>query len=197
MKRWVPWAAGGGVLLLGVGLVRWARRPRPPYLVMGDSLAVGVGAALERRLPGQVTTAADVGEGLEGTANRLERRLGATPEARTVVISTGTNSLGSPTEELLRRLVGIVQRVRAAGKHVIILGPPPAGRHDAPGGWHEALERWAAVVTTFRDHIDVWALLGDESDPHVFAPGLGAPDGLHPTRAGYARIARAVHGGAS
>lgn len=158
--------AGLGVLWL---IYRENRRhiaPSGPFLVMGDSIAVGVGQAL----PG-ACVGAQVGEGVEGTLSRLETRLAQCPQAKTVILSTGVNSLGA-FPSILETIDEIKMRLRARGLRVIHLGPPRAL-------FVENLEAYHDVIVADRDVVDLWAL-----DLPM------ARDGLHPTRDGYAVIAR-------
>lgn len=192
-------AAGvGGAVLLGVALA--GRRGRaaalPPLVVLGDSIAVGTGAALSRIAP-NVTTLAVVGEGVPAFERQLAARLARAPRGATVVVSMGTNSLGSiDAREIAERVQAAIDTIRAAGYRAILLGPPPARAAVADGSEWDELWRLAVLHGHVADSIDLFSLLGDPDRPGYYAEDLGAPDGLHPRVAGYNRIAQAILEGA-
>lgn len=164
--------------------------PQAPVLVMGDSLAVGVGQALERLLPGQVATEAEVGERIPVTSSRLADRLARHPEARSVALSTGLNSGDLPPAEAARQILDIISRIRATGREVIIIGPTPCGSWDR-GRLLGFADQLRATLARMYGFIDTWDLVGNPDRPGYFAEGASR-DGLHPTGSGYRQIAEEI-----
>ena len=195
-------AAGVGYLLLKA--FKGGRAPLVgPTLVMGDSIAVGVGDALAENPNIQVQTKAIIGECAECTKDRVAERMedvsffdGATNEflpVKNIVLSTGTNSIGRDTVYgIVEDISDIVHGLRDEGYRVIILGPPPAMNY---AGFNEEqmsefLDLTVAIEQGFRDVISLWDLLGDGEG--LFDEQYDQPDQLHPSRAGYRRIAQAI-----
>jgi len=184
-----------GVAGLGVGALAAAlhtsrrRGARGPFVVLGDSIAVGTAQALERAGVLALSRARS-GEGIGAFEDQLQSRLVGAPQ--TTIVSIGTNSLGGDVAELAVRVQAAVRAVRATGRRAIVLGPPPARDAAAFREDPDVLWRWAVLVDRIADHVDLWELLGDPSHPGRYADGLGAPDLLHPSRTGYDRIARAI-----
>lgn len=169
-------AAGLGIVALG-GLARAATRPRLPVLVVGDSLAVGLGQALLRRFPRQVRIAAQVGEAPAVTLARMPGRVAAHPEARTIVVWSGANRINEPGVAVSQVALA-VEDAAASGRKVLVLELPEVPRLGEDGrlfntGLGYATARHASVVAVPR---------GAEV----------AGDGLHLTAAGYDAVAEAV-----
>jgi lysophospholipase L1-like esterase len=184
-------AVAGGVLLFG------GRRLALPLVAMGDSIAEGIGEALERLAPGQAVTEAQSGEGVEATAARLTARLREASASRSVVLSTGVNSLsGEPGSALavMERTVAIVSRIRETGRAVVLVGPPPAMAWSEDRAWQEQLAVLERLHGRMSGRVSLWQLLGDARDEGYFDERYGTPRGLHPNRAGYERVARAILG---
>jgi hypothetical protein len=169
-------AAGLGVAAV-VGLARASGRPRLPTLVVGDSLAVGLGQALARRLPGQVMVDAQVGEPPATTLALMPQRLREHPEARSVVVWTGANRVDSPGGAVVQTTLA-VQAAAETGRRVLVVALPPSPRLGENGrifnsGLPYSVGSAGAVV-------------------QVPAGVEIAGDGLHLTATGYATVAEAV-----
>ncbi|MCK9355608.1 MAG: SGNH/GDSL hydrolase family protein [Dehalococcoidia bacterium] len=186
----------GAAGVAGFCLLLGRSRPKPPYLTMGDSIAEGLGRALERLVPGQAFTEARSGEGSAVSGRFASARLRLHPEARTVILSTGVNSLGDKTAaQVMDETVAIVDQMRALGCRVVLVGPPPAfGMSESTNAWRMELAALERLHGRMAGRISLWRLLGDPTEPGYFAEQYGTPGGLHPNAAGYERAARAVLG---
>jgi len=202
MNRLTKIACGvGGVVLGGLALSWWSR-PRPaklPLLVMGDSIAVGVGRALERLFPDQVVTLAREGECVRCTRDRVGDRLAQGPRGGDIVLSTGTNSLDGSvsTEDLVRQISAIIQTLRessSTSRRVFYLAPPPAMNSSVLSEVQKENLRdlTVAVELGFRDVVSLWSIVGDEDGQGSFRSEYGTPGGLHPNQVGYEAIAQAI-----
>jgi lysophospholipase L1-like esterase len=219
MNKWLLYGGLGLGAAIGGGLLfkslynPWKRKPlRFPALVVGDSIAVGTGAALERLSPNpQVGTSAVVGESSGRTLELLESRLdefsfykGATtagdlgeftPPAD-VVISTGTNSIGAKSVyEIVEDIEAIIRFLRDKGIRPILIAPPPAmcAQGFSDDQKNDLLGLVTSVELGFLDVLSLWDLLGSEDiDKEGCYGPLGAPDNIHPRIAGYEAIAQAL-----
>jgi lysophospholipase L1-like esterase len=149
-----------------------------PVVLFGDSLAVGVSAAVQA-MGYPVVSLGIVGSGLQrgGVGPRLSVMHTATAAGAVLAfISLGTND--HPDADYEAKLLE-VRRAVAAGVSVVWLMPPPGcGRilsHETLG---PAVERVAAA---FGDRV---------VDYGPCSPDIRAPDGVHFTPRGYANIAR-------
>ena len=186
----------GAAGVAGFCLLLGRSRPKPPYLTMGDSIAEGLGRALERLAPGRAATEARSGEGSAVSGRFAVGRLTMHPETKTVVLSTGVNSLGDKgAAEVMDETVAIVDQMRALGRQVVLVGPPPAfGMPDADDTWRSNLAALERLHGRMASRVSLWSLLGDPEHPGYFLEQYGTPGGLHPNAAGYERAARAVLG---
>ncbi len=185
----------GGAAGLGLWMLLSRPRPKPPFLVMGDSIAEGVGAALERLAPGQAATAALSGESVGASARLASNRLLLHPETRTVVLSTGVNSLDDrPAAEVMNATLEIVEQLRALGRAVVLIGPPPAFAYSDDTTWRSNLSALERLHGRMAGRVSLWVLLGDREHSGYFDERYGTPGGLHPNAAGYERVARAIRG---
>lgn len=185
----------GAAGVAGFCLLLGRSRPKPPFLVMGDSIAEGVGQALVRLTrPGESFVEARVGEGVVVSARLASNRLALHPTARTVVLSTGVNSIEpGNAAEVMDTTIGIVEQMRALGRQVVLLGPPPGfGADGATNEWRDELAALERLHGRMAGRVSLWKLLGDPDRPGYFDARWGAR--LHPNAAGYERVARAVRG---
>jgi lysophospholipase L1-like esterase len=183
----------GGLGALSLWLLLGRRRLSPPFLTVGDSIAEGIGQALVEFVPGQAATEAQSGEGVGTTASRLSARLSAHPEAKTIVLATGVNSLGT-AREVMDETVAIVDRIRETGREVVLVGPPPAMAWDEGSSWRAELAALERLHGRMAGRLSLFQLLGDARNEGYFDERYGTPGGLHPNEAGYELAARAVLG---
>jgi len=171
----------------------------PLVVFLGDSIAAGhqlpaseaFPAAVQRELARQGTPFRLVNAGVSGDTSagglrRIDWVLRQAPDV--VVIELGGNDglRGQPPEALEENLRGIVERSRAAGAEVLLLGlrlPPSLGPEYVRG--FEAVypglaaELGLAYVDHFMEGVGG-------------VPELNLEDGLHPTAEGHRRIAARV-----
>lgn len=172
-------AAGLGVLAVGGIAGALGRRCAFPALVVGDSLAVGLGAAMGRLRPGTTEVDAQVGEPPQTTVERMAGRLSSHPAPRTVVIWTGANRVGSLSPDQIALLVQrAAVQARDSGRSVVVVELPNVPAFEgAERAVNDAIRRRLAAATVI--------------SPSVAADHI-ARDGLHLTMDGYAAVARRV-----
>lgn len=170
----------------------------PLVVFLGDSLTAGYGLDPEDALPEQVEAvwrargidAVAVNAGVSGdtTANGLARFdwsvRAAEPDLLVVALGANDFLLGVPPDVTRANLAAILDKAKAAGIPVVLVGLSPRG-DIAPGS------REAAFATIYPDLAAEFgvpyypSLLGSiESDPSMLQS-----DGLHPTREGVVKIA--------
>jgi lysophospholipase L1-like esterase len=194
LDRTITWGLAGGAALLGFALLLGRKAVKLPLLTMGDSIGEGVGRAIEARLlAGQAFTECRSGEGVEASRLLASNRLTLHPEVRTVVLSTGVNSLGLGAPEVMRQTVQIVDQLRQLNVAVVLIGPPPAFDADgATAQWRAELTALERLHSRMTGRVSLWQLLGDSRNEGYFDSRYGAR--LHPNADGYARVAAAVLG---
>ena len=149
-------------------------------LLVGDSLAAGLGPPLKRLVGADGATLATVGR--VGTTIRQWARGAWLAEAITqakpglVLVSLGTNDMESPGDRS-GDIAAIVDRVRAAGAGLVWIEPP-----DMP-----TLRDRAQVRTTLHATIPAERLF-----PGPSVPIQRAKDQIHATPQGYADLAAAL-----
>ena len=149
-------------------------------LLVGDSLAAGLGPPLKRLVTADGATLATVGR--VGTTIRQWARGTWLAEALTeakpglVLVSLGTNDMESPGDRSAD-IAAIVDRVRAAGAGLVWIEPP-----DMP-----TLRDRAQVRTTLHATIPAERLF-----PGSSVPIQRAKDRIHATPQGYADLAAAL-----
>jgi len=169
----------------------------PLVVVLGDSLAAGLHlaaddafpAAAQRLLaargqPFRLVNAGVSGDTSAGGLRRVEWVLEQSRPAVLVVELGGNDGLRAlPLEQLEANLRGIVQRGRASGARVLLLGmqvPPNLGPDYARG--FEAVYARVASEEGARLVPNFLAGVGGEAS-------MNLEDGLHPTPAGHERLA--------
>lgn len=175
----------------------------PVVMVLGDSFTVGWGpvrqwrsyaAVTARRLGWQLIIAGAGGTGFvtKGRAGRafhdsFVRELSWRPEPDMIIISGGHNDRRTSPEAVRKAAIDLVQTVRARwpSTRIVLVGPI----------WMERAPRWAYDIrdavggaaevtgTTFLDPLGRRWILGDRKNVLL-------KDGVHPTAAGHARLAR-------
>ncbi len=168
----------------------------PTLLVVGDSLSAGHGidpargwvALLQQRLhatgsPYRVINASISGETTAGALSRLPQLL-ASHHPQIVVIALGGNDglRGLPPERMRANLAAMIERARAAGAGVLLVGvrlPPNYG----PAFTEAFAEAFRAVAQQQRVAL-VPRMLADVGGHRE----LMQDDGLHPNAAGQPQI---------
>jgi lysophospholipase L1-like esterase len=168
----------------------------PPILVLGDSISAGAGAstpaqafpAVLARLLGQpVATAGESGRNLGGVARHWAQLRGPRP---VVVVEVGVNDalhykagwIGDAAD--WQAIYGaLIADMRAAGVGRVVVVTPgpavvPASDLATLAAYADAARHLDAII------VDTW--------PGLAAPGMLGADGVHPTDAGHAVIARLI-----
>ena len=165
-------------------------------VVLGDSLAAGLGLAEDEAFPAvveerlraaghdvEVVNAGVSGDTSAGGLRRIDWLLRQEPDL--VVVELGANDAlrGQPVESTENNLRRIIRRSRDAGARVVLTGMdvPTNYGADYAGAFADMYERLAAdegvvLVPGFVREIG-------------FDPDLMQPDGLHPTAEGQRRLA--------
>ena len=164
----------------------------PCTALLGDSLSEDFPVSEAARL-------GIVNRGISGDrVADLERRLDASVLAapcRTVMLLGGTNDVvldGADPTSVAAALLGIAERLQAAGRRVFVLSLPPVeGSHAAAYPRVRALNRELADAAPARGlgWLDLNAELEQREEGR---PNLLADDGLHLSPEGYARFASLV-----
>ncbi|MDX1643348.1 MAG: arylesterase [Thermoanaerobaculia bacterium] len=184
------------------GLSLWsaaATAEEPPrVLFLGDSLTAGYGLGEEQAFPALVAEAmAEAGRPIEavnagvsgdttaGGLARLEWLLRLEPDV--VVVGLGGNDglRGLDPEMTEANLRRIVEKAKASGAAVVLLGM------RMPPNYGEYAERFAALYPRLAAELEValvpFLLEGVGGDP-----SLNLPDGIHPNPEGQRRLAETV-----
>ena len=189
MARWL------GSFLLLLGTVAFASEA-PLVIFLGDSLSAGYGlpareafpAVVERKLaergtPIRIVNAGVSGDTTSGGLSRLPWLLQQKPDVVVVELGGNDGLRGQPPEAIERSLRAIVEKAKAAGARVILLGmsmPPSYG---------------TAYARSFRE---IYPRVARDLEVRLvegFLEGVGGvsalnlPDGIHPTAAGHERLA--------
>jgi acyl-CoA thioesterase-1 len=178
---------------------RAAHASRPRIVVLGDSIAAGLGLPIEEAFPArlqekvnaqgldyEVVAAGVSGDTSAGGLRRLDWALDG--DVRVLVLELGANDglRGLPVTEMRRNLAGIITRAKARGVRVVLCGmeaPPNFG---------------AAYTSEFRGAFR--SLARDEQVPFVpfllegvaGLADMNQADGIHPNTAGARRVADTV-----
>jgi acyl-CoA thioesterase-1 len=172
---------------------------RPRVVVLGDSIAAGLGLQANQAFPAvvqrhidaahldfEVVNAGVSGDTSAGGVRRLDWALDG--DVRVLVLELGANDglRGLSVDEMNRNLSTIMDRARARGIRVILCGmeAPPNFGPDYTRAFR------GAYATLAREH-------GARFVPFVLAgvagvPALNQPDGIHPNAEGARRVADLV-----
>jgi acyl-CoA thioesterase-1 len=168
-------------------------------VAFGDSLTAGFGVApeeawpalIEARLrregyPYRVVNAGVSGDTTAGGLRRVDWVLRNRPEVAVVALGANDGLRGLSTDLMRTNLLGIVERLRAAGTRVLVVGmevPPNYGAAYARafrGVFPEVARKTGSSLMPF-------LLDGVAADPR-----LNQADGIHPNPAGHRAIADRV-----
>lgn len=166
---------------------------------LGDSLTAGYGLEPEDALPQQVEAvwrsqgmnAVAVNAGVSGdtTANALARFdwsvAAAGPDLLIVALGANDFLLGLPADAARANLSAILERAKAAGMPVVLVGLTPRGSIEPESREAAFAAIYPALAAEYGVPLYPSLLASIESDPSMLQP-----DGLHPTRDGVVRIAR-------
>lgn len=189
----VTFAVGFLTAALTAGAMATARTP--VIVVLGDSLAAGLGlpqdqsfpAQLEKALKakGQNVTIANAGVSGDIAANGLDRfDWAVTPDASAVIVELGANDAlqGLPPEATKKALEEILKRLQTRGLPVLLAGM------EAPRNLgKEYVEEFSAAYRDLAARYDV-VFYPFFLDGVALDASLMQGDGLHPNEKGVAKI---------
>ena len=177
-------------------LVQPARGADRVVVALGDSLTAGFGVAVEEAWPAllearlrregysyRVVNAGVSGDTTAGGLRRVDWVLRSRPQVAVVALGANDGLRGLDTDAMERNLLGIVERLRAGGARVLVVGMRvPTNYGDTYG-------------QAFRDvYPDVARRTGSALMPFLLdgvaaEPRLNLADGIHPNAAGHRVIA--------
>jgi acyl-CoA thioesterase-1 len=168
-------------------------------VALGDSLTAGLGVAAEEAWPAlvdarlrregypyRVVNAGVSGDTTAGGLRRVDWVLRSRPEVAVVALGANDGLRGLGTEAMEANLLAIVDRLRAGGVRVLVVGmevPPNYGAAYARafrGVFVDVARRTGAALMPF-------LLDGVAADPR-----LNQADGIHPNAAGHRAIAERI-----
>lgn len=186
-----------GVLAASLDLARASEPRRPLVLILGDSIAAGLGLPASQSLAAQLQGALEArgvraavrasavsGDTTSSALDRLD--FSVPPETRICIVELGGNDFlqAAPPRRIEDNLKTIVSRLKARGVRVVIAGGrAPRG---ASGAYGEGFDAVFSVAARAGGIPVVPDLLGG-----VFSrPGLLQSDGVHPNAAGVKDLAQ-------
>jgi acyl-CoA thioesterase I len=168
-------------------------------VALGDSLTAGLGVAAEEAWPAlvdarlrregypyRVVNAGVSGDTTAGGLRRVDWVLRSRPEVAVVALGANDGLRGLGTNVMEANLIAIVDRLRAGGARVLVVGmevPPNYGAAYARafrGVFADVARRTGAALIPF-------LLDGVAADPR-----LNQADGIHPNAAGHRAIAERI-----
>jgi acyl-CoA thioesterase-1 len=171
----------------------------PLVVFLGDSLTAGYGLAADETFPSRVAAllrsegkpirvvnAGVSGDTTAGGLARLDWLLRQKPDVLVVCLGANDGLRGLPTETIEGHLTEIVDRARAAGAQILLLGvrlPPSYGE--------EYTARFAALYPALARREGV-RLVPFLLDGIAGDPALNLADGIHPNARGQELLARNV-----
>jgi acyl-CoA thioesterase-1 len=171
----------------------------PRVVFLGDSLTAGLGLAADRAFPAKigavltergvpvtVVNAGVSGDTSAGGLRRIDWILSQKPDI--VVLGLGANDMlrGLPPDACAENLRGIVQKARAAGAAVLLLG-----MKANPTLGPDYVAKFDAIYPALAAELDV-PLVPFLLEGVAAVPALNQPDGIHPTSEGHDRIVATV-----
>ncbi|HEV8240991.1 MAG TPA: arylesterase [Thermoanaerobaculia bacterium] len=180
-------------------LVAHAPRREPVVVFLGDSLTAGLGLSAEEAWPTLLTeqleqagtpihavNAGVSGDTSAGGLRRLAWLLRQRPDVVVVELGANDGLRGQPLASVESNLRAIVERSRAAGARVLLLGlrvPPSLGGDYA----RQFAELYPRLARELGVPLVPFMLAGVAGDPD-----LNLPDGIHPNADGQKRVAAVV-----
>jgi acyl-CoA thioesterase-1 len=171
----------------------------PVVVFLGDSLTAGFGLAAEEAFPALVAAALAArgapirainagvsGDTTAGGLRRLDWALKSRPQVVVVALGANDGLRGQPLRSIEDNLRAIVERARAAGARVLLVGmlmPPNYGGEYASG--------FAAIYPRLAKQLGV-PLVPFLLEGVAGHPELNQPDGIHPTAEGQRIVAQNV-----
>jgi len=167
----------------------------PRVVFLGDSLTAGLGLGVDdafparlgralaaQGLPATVVNAGVSGDTSAGGLRRLDWLLGQKPDI--LVLALGANDMlrGLPPEECAANLRAIVDKARAAGADVLLLG-----MRANPTLGPDYVAAFDAIYPSLAAPPGV-TLVPFLLEGVAGVPALNQADGIHPTAEGHARI---------
>jgi len=172
----------------------------PLVVFLGDSISAGLHldpedafpAAVQRRLaaegePFRLVNAGVSGDTSAGGLRRLDWLLKQAPAVLVLELGGNDGLRGQAPKEIEARLREIIQRARAAGASVLLLGvrlPPSLGP--------EYVREFDALYGRLAAECDECGYVPFFMEGAAGVPGMMLDDGLHPTKKGHERIAENV-----
>jgi acyl-CoA thioesterase-1 len=190
-------------LALALGLlatpVAPARGEERVVVALGDSLTAGLGVAAEEAWPAlidarlkregypyRVVNAGVSGDTTAGGLRRVDWVLRSRPEVTVVALGANDGLRGLSTDAMEVNLLAIVERLRAGGTRVLVVGMEVPANYGATYArefravFPDVARRTGAALMPF-------LLEGVAADPR-----LNQADGIHPNAAGHRAIAERV-----
>ncbi|MDP2314478.1 MAG: arylesterase, partial [Pseudomonadota bacterium] len=175
------------------------RAAGPRVVFLGDSLTAGMGLPVDqafparlgeslgaRGLPAQVVNAGVSGDTSAGGLRRLDWILGQKPDI--LVLGLGANDMlrGLPAADCAANLRAIVEKARAAGADVLLLG-----MKANPTLGPEYVAAFDSIYPALAADLGV-GLVPFFLEGVAGVQGLNQADGLHPTAEGQDRVAELI-----
>lgn len=176
---------------------------RPTIVVLGDSLAEGLGVERGRTFPDMIQRKLDQrglayrvvnlgisGDTTTGGLSRLEHALSFKPQVLILELGGNDGLRGVPVAAAKRNLEEMIVAAQDTGAKVLLAGmtlPPNYGPdyvRDFTGMYRDLARKYHLQLIPF--------LMQDIFRQTEAVPGLMQPDGIHPTAEGHAIIAETV-----
>ena len=189
-------SVGSGSSVVGSGLSQRTNTSSPRIVALGDSLTAGLGVAREDSYPallqqklkesGQAMEVVNAGVSGDTSADGLRRASWALEgDVRLLILALGANDglRGLPARQMKDNLQGVIHRARQRGIPILLVGM------EAPPNYGEQYTRDFRQVFQDLARENKVALVPFLLEGVAGVAELNQSDGIHPTRAGAARIA--------